>query len=136
MSHPIYQCWTKATDAESGSPRHSANWVVARRARFRIFADRVECGGWVIRNAEVQEAVLFEARQLFVPVFILALQTSTRAYQFGFNPWVRVAQYLPFAFRRERLRLGYSPFSIAVRVVLLVYLAFMAWQWLFAGTSP
>ena len=128
MTDPIYQCWTKATDAESGAPRYSANWALARRARFRIYPERIECGDWVIPAGEVREAVLYEARQWFIPVYVLALSTERRTWQFGFNPWCKVAAHLPFAFRRERVRLRYSPFSIAVRVLLVGYLAFLLWR--------
>jgi hypothetical protein len=129
MSELIYRCWTKATDAEPGPPRHSANWVVARRAWFYIYPDRVECGDWSIRRADVRDAVLFTARQMLIPVYILSVQTTERTYQFGFNPWVHVADHLPFPFRRERVRLGYSAFSITARFLLLAYLVYLVWRW-------
>jgi hypothetical protein len=133
---PRYQCWVKATDAEAGPPRYSASWALARRARLRVFSDRLECGDWIIPSSEVQDAVLFEARQWFIPVFILSLQTSRRTYQFGINPWVRVSHHLPFACRHERVRLGYSAFSIGARVVLLAYLAYTGWRWFSGASSP
>jgi hypothetical protein len=133
MAEPIYQCWTKATDGEQGAPRYSANWAVARRGRFKVFSDRVECGDWTVRSSEIRDAVLFEARQWFMPVFVLSLRTETRTYQFGFNPWVRVSSHLPFEFRCERVRLKYSAFSIGVRILLGVYVAYLAWRWLTKG---
>lgn len=129
MAEPTYQCWVKATDGEQGPPRYSASWLVARRARFKVFSDRVECGDWIIRSSEVQDAVLFEARQWFIPVFVLSLQTAAKTYQFGFNPWVRIGSHLPFAFRSERVQLRYSAFSIGIRLLAGVYLAYRAWEW-------
>ena len=128
MTAPLYQNWTKGTDAETGSPRYSANWATARRGQFKCYSDRVECGDWTIQAADVQEAVLYETRQWFIPVLILGVSTTDRRWQFGFNPWTRVARYLPFAFRRERVRLGYSKFSLLGRAVLALYAAFWLWR--------
>lgn len=126
MTAPLYRAWTKGTDQEPGAPRYSANWATARRAWFRVYDDRVECGDWVIPASAVQDAVLYESRQWFMPVSVLAVTTAARTWQFGFNPWARVAEHLPFAFRRERVRLRYSAFSVAVRVLLLGYVAWVA----------
>lgn len=65
---------------------------------------------------------MYEARQWFIPVFVLSVETSSRNYRFGFNPWTAVASHLPFDFRREKVRLGYSAFSIGLRMALLAYL--------------
>ena len=136
MDEPTYTCWTKATDAEAGPPRYSSNWVVARRGQFRIFPDRIECGDWIVDRSAIHDAVLFEARQWLIPVYILSVQTEGKTYQFGFNPWARVGDHLPFPFRRERVRIQYSPFSIAIRVVLVAYLAYYVWRWLAGGDAP
>ena len=122
-----YKSWTKGTVSEAGTPRYSANWVTARRAWFKTFSDRVECGDWVIPASSVQDAILFETKQWFIPVFVLAVTTSEHTWQFGFNPWSRVASHLPFSFRRERVRLQYSLFSIIIRGILLAYL--IQWLW-------
>jgi hypothetical protein len=39
-----------------------------------------------------------------------------------------VAAHLPFPFRRERVRLRYSIFSLAVRAALLAYVAYLVWR--------
>jgi len=123
-----YKCWTKATGRESGDPRRSAVWAGSRRAWFKVFVDRIECGDWIIVSSSIQEAVLFETRQLFIPVFVLRLSTGDITYQFGFNPWCRVAQHLPFKVERRRVKLGYSAFSIAVRVGLIIAVAYWMWR--------
>jgi hypothetical protein len=124
----LYRTWTKGTAGETGLPRYSADWALARRAWFKCYADRVECGDWVIQAADVRDAVLYDTRQWFLPVFVLAVLTDARTYQFGFNPLSRVASHLPFSIRRECVRLGHSPFSIAVRL-LLAYAAFLVWRY-------
>ena len=128
MSAPVYRAWTKAIDGETGPPRRSPAWATARRAWFRCYQDRVECGDWVIPTADVREAILYETRQGFLPVSVLAVSTDARTFQFGFNPWARVAPHLPFAVRRERVRLGYSPISIAARVGLLGWIGWWLWR--------
>jgi hypothetical protein len=129
MDFPLYRCWCKATDAESGAPRYSANWVVARRAYFSVFSNRIECGDWVVPASAVTEAVLYETKQWFIPVRVLAISTDSRLLQFGFNPWARVAERLPFSFRRERVRLSYSSFSFFMRVASVGAIGYALWRW-------
>jgi hypothetical protein len=130
MSEMIYRCWTKATRREKGNPRLSFNWAVSRRAWFQIFPDRVQCGDWVLPLDELEGAVLYEGRQSWIPVRVLELRTARGTYQFGFNPWVTVERHLPFPFSREKVRLRHSIFSLAVRVALVLYLAYLLWHWL------
>jgi hypothetical protein len=127
MNEPLYIAWVKGTTGEIGPPRYSANWSIARRGWFKVFPDRVECGDWVIPSEDIREATLFEARQWFIPVYVLSLATKERTWQFGFNGWSRIASYLPFSVKRERVRLRYSAFSVGIRALLLAYLAY----WLF-----
>lgn len=127
MDKPLYRAWAKGTTGEVGPPRYSGNWAVARRAWFEIFSDRIQCGDWVIRKEDVKEATLFEARQWFIPVYVLSLSTEQKTWQFGFNPWARIGSYLPFPVKRERVRLRYSAFSLVTRALVLAYLAY----WLF-----
>ena len=126
----IYRCWTKGTRREKCPPRRSVNWAVSRRGWFRIFADRVQCGNWLIPVPEIQRAVLYHGRQFWLPVRVLELETEGGTYQFGFNPWVRVESHLAFPFSRQEVRLKYSIFSVAVRAALVLYLAFIIWRWL------
>lgn len=127
MTSLRYRAWTKATAGEAGTPRHSANWVDARRAWLKVYDDRIECGNWVVPSDAVEEAVLYHAREMGIPVTVLSVTARGRVLQFGFNPWARIAGHLPFPFREENVRLGYSGFSIAVR--LLVLLGILYWLW-------
>jgi hypothetical protein len=124
MVEPLYKAWTKGTTGERGSPRYSANWSTARRAWFKVFPDRVECGDWIIPKEDIKEATLFETRQWFIPVYALSLTTEEQTWQFGFNGWARIASHLPFPVKRERVTLRYSAFSLALRAMLLAYVAY------------
>ena len=128
MNELRYKCQAKASDRENGSPRRGAAWVKSRRGWFKVFDDRVEFGDWIIPAAAVQEAVLFEMRQLFIPVFVLQLTAAEATYQFGCNPWSRVVRFQPFAVERRRAKLGYSAFSIVIRVVIAVAVIYWLWQ--------
>ena len=122
-----YRCWCKATNREDSEPRYSHNWVSSERAWFKVFGDRIECGSWVIPFSEVKEAVIYNAKQMFVPVQVLQVVTEQGNFQFGFNPWTSPTEHLVLDMRQENIRLKYSPFSIVVRVVILGYLAFWVW---------
>jgi hypothetical protein len=90
-----------------------------------VYEDRIECGDWTILASAVQEAVLYEARQFLIPARVLSVEADRVTYQFGFNPWCRVGQHLPFDVRNEKIKLGRSPLSIVVRLVLLVYIIYL-----------
>lgn len=103
---------TKATLGEGEEIRHSQNWVVARRALLKVFGDHLECGDWRIPFSEIDDAVLFRTRQMFIPCYVLRVQARGQTYQFGLNPGRFWAKELPFPVRRETAAVRYSPFSI------------------------
>ena len=126
--HPIYSCMTKATTAEVDGPRHSANWVTSRRAKLHVFADRLQCRNWTIPYREMTSATLFRTKALFViPFYVLHVVHAGTTYQFGLNPNRFWAGPLPFETNRESVRMSYSPFSLAIR--LLVVVALLYWLW-------
>ncbi len=127
MSKPRYRCWTKATNKEVGEPRFSHHWATSRRAWFKVFDDRVECGDWVLPVSSITQAVVFKSRYWFVPASVLRLRTSAATYQFGFNPWCRVGSYLPFEFTTEEIQPAYSVFSFVVRLAVVSYLIYWLW---------
>jgi hypothetical protein len=133
MASPIYRAWAKAIRTDSSAPGYSASWVTAVRGWLNVHPDRVECGDIVIPAKSVEGAVLYEARQSFIPVYILAVTIAEGTYQFGLNPWTNIGPHLPFPFRRERIRLRYSAVSMAVRVALLAYIAYVLFRWLSAA---
>jgi hypothetical protein len=128
MASPIYRAWTKAIRTDDRTPEYSASWTAARRGWLNVFTDRLECGNITIPVDAVGDAVLYEARQWFIPVYILTVASADGTYQFGLNPWTNIGRHLPFPFRRERIRLRYSAFSIAVRVALVAYAVYWLYR--------
>jgi len=126
---PLYKCWCKASQREDKEPRYSHNWVVARRGWFRIYTDRVACGSWTIPYSTVTEAILYKTAQWFLPGRVLYLVTENGSYQFGFNPWVSPQDYLNLDMEEKEMRIRYSPFSVSLRILLLVYVVYTLWRY-------
>jgi hypothetical protein len=125
MALPIYRAWTKAIRTDDIAPGYSASWIAAYRGWLNSFPDRIECGDIVIAAEAVQDAAMYEARQWFIPVRILAVTTADATWQFGLNPWARIAGHLSFPVREERVRLRYTAFSFAVRFALVAYIIYL-----------
>ncbi len=126
-----YKCWCKATDREDKEPRYSHNWVSAKRASFKVFEDHIECGSWMIKNSDIESAHLFRTKQMLIPVNVLQIITPTGSYQFGFNPWANPFRHLGVEYSESNIELSYSPFSIALRLLVVAYLGYLAWEnWL------
>lgn len=115
----LYRCMTKATKNEKGHPRYSSNWIVARRALFTVFEDCVKCGDWIIAVSDIQEAIIYKTRQMFIPVNILELTTTNETFQFGFNPWANPFRFLKINYKVEYVKLKMSLFSLILRIVLI-----------------
>jgi hypothetical protein len=132
MSNLLHKCMTKATTAEGDQRKYGPNWLTSRRGSLKVFDDRLECGDWRINYAEVQRAVLLSFRSFFlrVPGYILTVETADRKYHFGLNGWGRFWKGdLPFEAERENGTLGFTWFSIALRIVLAGYVGYILWQW-------
>ena len=111
--------------------KYGPNWVLSRRGILKVFGDRLECGDWRIPYSDISEAVLYSIRSiLFIPGYVLRIQTKDRTYHFGMNWGAFWKGQLPFAVRREKGKLGYSVFSVAVRLLLLGYLGYLLWSWI------
>ena len=129
LEAPLYKCLTKASDREAGVPRRSANWAVSRRGFFRVFRDRVEVGDWRISFADVGRATLYSFPYLFFfKASVLELEANGRTYQFGFNPWAHPEEHFPIPVEEREEKLQYSPFSIAVRVLVAAYIVYLIWD--------
>lgn len=123
-----YKCFCKATNREDKEPRYSHNWVAAKRAMFKVFDDRIECGDWRIPYSEVESAHLYKAKQMFIPVNVLQLVTRTGNYQFGFNAWANPFKHIGVKLDVSKIKLGYSMYSIVIRLLLVAYLVYFAWE--------
>ncbi|MCW1916582.1 hypothetical protein OJ996_23545 [Luteolibacter sp. GHJ8] len=127
-TEPLYRCMTKGVKGAAESFEYGMSWVTSRRARLKVFPDRLECGDWAIPYAAITDGVLFETRQMFIPCYILKVRTATECYQFGLNGNKFWRSELPFPVTRQKGRLKYSAVSIAMRVVLLICLAWYWWS--------
>lgn len=115
---PLYRCMTKGVRGASESFEYGLSWVTSRRAFLNVLPDRLACGDWSIPYPTITQAVLFQTRQMFIPCYILKLQTQDATYQFGLNGNKYWAGNLPFPVTRQTGRLKYSAYSIVVRVIL------------------
>ena len=88
MPNLLYSCMTKATDAEGDQMQYGPNWLLSRRGVLRVFDDHLECGNWHVDYREIQDAVLFSVRSIFIPGFVLRISTGSKTYYFGLN-WGR-----------------------------------------------
>ena len=121
----------KATNKEEKEPRYSQNWVLSKRAFLKIYNDRIECGSWVIKNEEIEKAHVYKTSMLFcIPVQVLQLITPAGTYQFGFNPWADPIKHLEVEYSESKVKLKYSSYSIAVRVLLLGIIGYEVWKYL------
>lgn len=123
-----YRAWCKATNSEDSSPRYSHNWLLSRRGWFRIFEDRIECGDWRIPLGSVEKAIAYKTKQMFIPVTVLQLITADGSYQFGFNPWATPLDHIGIDIEEQKVKLKYSPFSVMLRVAVVVYLVYWLWS--------
>ena len=119
-TEPIHRCMTKGVQGAAEQFEYGLSWVTSRRATLKVFPDRLECGNWTIPFSAIEQAVLFETKQWFIPCYVLKIRTADTAYQFGLNPGKFWGGDLPFEVERQKGRLKYSAYSIAIRVVLVV----------------
>lgn len=125
MEKPLYKCMTKATNREAKEPRYSQNWVAAKRASFQVFEDKFVCGKWEFNFNEIKDAILYETKQVFIPVKVLKFEYDEKVYQFGFNPWANPMKYANINYKTEKVKLKYSIFSIVCRVILFVSILYI-----------
>jgi hypothetical protein len=118
---------TKATTAEGDDIRRSFNWVTSRRGILKVTSDALICGNWMIPYETVDEAVLFQTRQCFITCYVLRIKAHGTIYQFGLNPGRFWKRELPFDVKREKMRLKYSVFSVAMRLVFVAALVYWLW---------
>ena len=132
MPELLHKCMTKATTAEGDQRKYGPNWVTSRRASLKIFDDRLECGNWQIAFPDIEKAVLYSFRSFFLrmPGYILTVDANNKTYHFGLNGWGSFWNgELPFRVEREKGKLKFTWFSIAIRALLFGYVGYLLWQW-------
>jgi hypothetical protein len=127
MDKPLHRCMTKATIAEGDDLRYSFNWLVARRGILKVMPDALVCGNWRIPCEQIDEAVLFSIWST-LPGFVLRVKSGGTVYQFGLNWNPFWTKELPFAVTREKGKLGYSTYSIIVRIIGLGATCYLIWK--------
>lgn len=130
MTELLHKCLTKATTAEGNQMKRGPNWIFSRRAILKIFDDHLECGDWHIDYENITDAVLYSIRQMvFIPGYILKVETEDKTYHFGLNWGNYWRRDLPFPARREKAKIKHSLFSATLRIVLAAYIAYLLFQW-------
>jgi len=117
--------YVKVATGEKDDVRYSFNWAIARRCRLQITPGRIKFCGTVLAPEDIKRAVVIRVRQMFIPGYVLQLETADNVYQIGMMPWVPIKKLLPVPFEEEKQRLKYSTFSIIARIVLLVILVYL-----------
>lgn len=124
----LYKCLSKGTQKESSDPRASFNWMIARRAWFKVYSDRVACGDWQIPYADIRQATLFRFKHMFMKTTVIQLDTAGGSYQFGFNPWASPADHIDLGFQEKDVSFTYSTFSKIFRLLVVLCLAYWFWS--------
>jgi hypothetical protein len=102
--------------------QHEAGWITSRRAALILTKDRLICGSWNIPLASITSATLHRVKAFAARGLVLKVATDKHHYQFGlqYDPaWERQTA-LPLVI--EDSKIGYSLFSIVIRVILVAYL--------------
>ena len=110
--------------------KYGPNWLFSRRAVLKVFDDHLVCGDWKVDYRDIQSAVLYSIRSFFLPGYVRRVDTVGKTYHFGLQGGRYWRGTLPFTVQREKGRIGYSPFSIVVRAVLIGCLLHLLWSWL------
>lgn len=119
MEKVLYECMTKATDKEKSEPRYSANWATSKRAKLKIYNDKIICGSWNFDMDTISNMTLYNTKQGFISAKILAFEYEDKIYQFGLNPWANPIKYIKLDYKEETVKMKYSIFSIVSRLILL-----------------
>jgi hypothetical protein len=129
MKNQLYKCMAKATVCESQEVRRSLNWLTSRRGTLKVMPDALEFRDWRIPYAEIDDAILVATSQMFIPCYILLISSHGTHYQFGLNPGAFWKGELPFPVKRQRMKLGYSKWSLLIRLILVLSLLYLVGSW-------
>lgn len=131
MEQPLHSCMTKAVIADGDQLESGPRWITSRRARLKLFADRLQCGDWTIRYCEIRGATLasFRSHVLRIPGYVLSVRTDTKTYHFGLSGSSYWMHDLPFPVRRTKGRLRLSLISLLARAALIGYALYFVWRW-------
>lgn len=126
MSHQErrYRCFTKVSRYEAGPPKRGVNWVLAKRAWFDVYDDHLKIGDVRVEYTDINKAVLYNVRWFFMTAYVMELHFDDKKFQFGFNPWADPAKHMKIEFEHVKARLGYSAFSVVIRILAVLAVAY------------
>jgi hypothetical protein len=117
----LYSCFCKALEKGRDVYHHGDNWQFAKRSRLDIYSDRIECGSWTIKRADIEDVSITRIRQWgILPGYIVEVKTSGKTYLLSCNPWARPAQYLGVNTSGEKRAAGRFLFWAIPGVILLI----------------
>jgi hypothetical protein len=107
--------------------------VTARRAALILTTDKLVCGLWEIALSSIEQAQLVRFKSGLTRGFVLKVATTDGShYQFGlqYDPVWENQTVLKFAPGDDKfIRLKYSKFSIALRVILWIVILFACYTY-------
>lgn len=125
MNRLLFAAQAKFADGETRAGRGLHR---ARRLRLRVYDDALEFGGERIEYEAIDEAVLISLHQLFIPSFVLRVESAGRTLRFGVNSDAFWRGELPFVVRRVRGRVRLSRAAQGLRLALLAAMAWFVWR--------
>ncbi len=112
------------TKGESDVKRGLA-WVTSQRAVVLLTDKRIKCRKWNIPLEEISSAKLIRINTTFGPVQVLKVTTKNQDhFQFGMQLNDEWTDQKILSLNIEKGKLKYSLFSIAVRLILIGYIAY------------
>ena len=128
MSRLIHRCMTKLNLRDGPSIQYSSGWVSSKRGTLRVMGDALEFKDYRLPYAEIEEARLISTSQMFIPCYVLQVLVGGQTYQFGLNPGSFWKGELPFPVIREDRKMGYSWFSLIIRLIAVTLLGRFVWH--------
>jgi len=111
--------------------QYEAGWIAARRGALILTQEKLVCGSWQIPLSTINNALLLRVRSLFVKGLVLKLSTTDGChYQFGlqYDPAWETQTALKLTIEEGKIK--HSVFSIALRVILVIWLIWVLIRWL------
>lgn len=132
-----------AADASKGiitsagkQPGRGPEWINSQRAVVLLTNKNLVCGQWTIPLDQISEAKLTRIRSLFGGGQVLTVRTHhNENFQFGMqlNPAWTNQQALPLTLENGKVKS--SPLNIALRIFLIGYLIYLAYEKYFSGPA-
>ena len=122
---------TKARKLEQDEDlSRNPRWITARRAVLILTDTSLHCGSWTINLEDIASAQLIRFKGTFSKGLLLKVETQSRNhYQFGLQHDPRWEAQSVFRVTLEDGTLKNTPFSIAARVVVVLWILYLLFKW-------